>query len=81
MKRVRNIMTNFSGLRTYFTNSVVYDITSSDKTKMVASSHYDHKVRFWDTRLNEPVRIVELASKVTSLVLSPGKLVFCFLLY
>ncbi|VBB29911.1 unnamed protein product [Acanthocheilonema viteae] len=58
-------------LRTYFTNSVVYDIISSDKTRMVASSHYDRKVRFWDTRLNEPVRTVELANKVTSLVLSP----------
>ncbi|VDO24760.1 unnamed protein product [Brugia timori] len=57
-------------LRTYFTNSVVYDITSSDKNGMVASGHYDRKVRFWDTRLNEPVRVVELANKVTSLVLS-----------
>uniref|UniRef100_A0A0R3RZ08 WD_REPEATS_REGION domain-containing protein n=1 Tax=Elaeophora elaphi TaxID=1147741 RepID=A0A0R3RZ08_9BILA len=57
-------------LRTYFTNSVVYDITSSDKTGMVASGHYDRKVRFWDTRLNEPVHAVELANKVTSLVVS-----------
>ncbi|VDK63787.1 unnamed protein product [Onchocerca ochengi] len=57
-------------LRTYFTNSVVYDITSSDKSGMVASGHYDRKVRFWDTRINEPVHVVELANKVTSLVLS-----------
>ncbi|VDO48874.1 unnamed protein product, partial [Onchocerca flexuosa] len=57
-------------LRTYFTNSVVYDITSSDKSGIVASGHYDRKVRFWDTRINEPVHVVELANKVTSLVLS-----------
>ncbi|EJW80119.1 hypothetical protein WUBG_08974 [Wuchereria bancrofti] len=48
--------------------------------RSVASGHYDRKVRFWDTRLNEPVRVVELANKVTSLVLSLGKSIFCFIL-
>ncbi|VDN02770.1 unnamed protein product [Thelazia callipaeda] len=60
----------FVGARTYFTNSVVYDIVSSDHYKMVVSGHYDRKIRFWDPRLKEPIRIVELANKVSSLTLS-----------
>uniref|UniRef100_A0A9J2PJG1 Autophagy-related protein 16 domain-containing protein n=2 Tax=Ascaris lumbricoides TaxID=6252 RepID=A0A9J2PJG1_ASCLU len=57
--------------RTFFPGSTVLDIVSNDKQcGMIVSGHFDKKVRMWDARSEEPVSMVQLGGKVTSLAIS-----------
>ncbi|VDK43612.1 unnamed protein product [Anisakis simplex] len=60
-----------SGAKTFFPGSTVLDIASNDRQcGMILSGHFDKKIRVWDTRCDEPVQLIQLGGKVTSLDIS-----------
>ena len=60
-------------IRTYFAGSITLDVAVNDRVGApVFSSHYDRKVRFWDTRDPEPCKTLDTQAKVTSLCVAPG---------
>ncbi|CAI5441113.1 unnamed protein product [Caenorhabditis angaria] len=56
-------------LKTCMVGSIVYDIIAKcgGCHSSFASGHFDKKLRFWDSRQNDPTKILELDQKITSL--------------
>lgn len=60
------------GTKTFFIGSLVLDVAANDHYRMVATGHHDQKIRFWDARDVDPVKIVDLFGKVNGLTYAPG---------
>ncbi|VDM83322.1 unnamed protein product [Strongylus vulgaris] len=68
-------------VRSVFPGSTILDIVGvdgaastfiSERLTTTFIGHFDRKLRFWDSRNQEPVHIIEVAGKVTSLNMSLG---------
>ncbi|WKY09318.1 hypothetical protein Q1695_002016 [Nippostrongylus brasiliensis] len=58
-------------VRSVFPGSTILDIVGVAKgVATFSSGHFDRKLRFWDSRNPEPVHVIEMAGKVTSLDIS-----------
>lgn len=65
---------SFSGIETKFAGSSCNDLVTSDGAgSTIISGHFDHRIRFWDTRAESSSNDILLEGKVTSLDLSRGK--------
>lgn len=65
--------------KTLFPGSTVFDLVPNPQfNAMVISAHYDKRVRVWDVTAEEPIRLIDLGGRVTSLALSSeNQLVLC----
>ena len=63
-----------TGIETKFAGSSCNDLVTSDGAgSTIISGHFDHRIRFWDTRAESSSNDILLEGKVTSLDLSRGK--------
>lgn len=69
----------FAGIETKFAGSSCNDLVTSDGAgSTIISGHFDHRIRFWDTRAESSSNDILLEGKVTSLDLSRGKFRFLY---
>ena len=67
-----------TGIRTMFAGSSCYAVVTYGS--MIASGHFDKKIRFWDRRQDQPANEITLMGKITSMELANGQCRFKFIL-